>query len=201
MNEKEIVRFKQEYDVMTKLNSPYLIEVYRYEENLNQYFMEAADCSLKDYINANNSKLDKRQRLDVIFQIIKGLKYIHNKDLLHRDLSLNNVLIKKYDDLIVTKLCDFGLVKIKDSDLTSIGTEVKGTFIDPHLYKDGFENYAFVHEVYALTCVIAFILTGKTNFSSINEKNYLEFYEKGTNIIKESRYQSLDEIRDAVTKL
>ena len=201
LDEKEIDRFKQEFSTMKELSSPYLIEVYRYDENLKQYYMEAADRSLKDFINLNNTKLDKRQRLEIIYQIIKGLKYIHSKEMFHRDLSLNNILIKEYDHLIVAKLCDFGLVKIKDSTLTSMGSEVKGTFIDPHLYSDGFENYALTHEVYALTCVITFILTGKTNFSTITEQKYLEFYKQGTNVVKESRFQTLDDVRDAVSKL
>jgi len=42
-------------------------------------------------------------------------------------------LLKKYDDVVVVKIADFGLVKVVDSDLTSASTNFKGYFNDPSL--------------------------------------------------------------------
>ena len=46
---------------------------------------------------------------------------------------IKNILIKEYDDTLVVKLSDFGLVKIPDSTLTTVNTEFKGYFNDPAL--------------------------------------------------------------------
>ena len=37
LNKKEIERFKKEYAIMKELNSPYILEVYRYDERKNEY--------------------------------------------------------------------------------------------------------------------------------------------------------------------
>jgi Protein tyrosine kinase. len=52
---------------------------------------------------------------------------------LHRDICLKNILIKLFDDVKVIELSDFGLVKIPDSELTSINTDYKGCFNDAEL--------------------------------------------------------------------
>ena len=64
-------------------------------------------------------------------QIFKGFSYIHSKGYLHRDISFTNVLLQHYEnDLTIVKISDFGLVKMKQSDLTSFGSEIKGSLND-----------------------------------------------------------------------
>lgn len=89
---------------------------------------------------------------------------------LHRDISPENILIKEYEDTLVIKISDFGLVKIPDSELTTIHTEFKGRFNDPELIVVGFDTYGILHETYALTRIIYYIMTGKTNTEKIVEK-------------------------------
>ena len=72
-------------------------------------------------------------------------------------------MLKIYDDAIVVKIADFGLVKLINSDLTSVNTQFKGYFNDPGLVVEGFDNYNILHETYALTRILYFVLTGKTN--------------------------------------
>lgn len=59
-----------------------------------------------------------------INQIFRAFEYIHENIGLHRDISTTNILLKKYDnDLLVIKVSDFGLVKLKNSTLTSDNME------------------------------------------------------------------------------
>lgn len=194
LTEKEIQRFKQEYEELKQLSSPYIVEVYRYNDDKKEYIMEYMDCTLCDFIEKNNSTLDKIKRKSIGFQIIKAFQYIHSKNLLHRDISPNNVLIKKYDDIEVIKVSDFGLVKIPNSDLTSLQTEVKGCFNDPNLLVIGFSNYNIVHETYALTRLLYFVMTGKTNYSKINDSKLQKFVQKGMHSDESKRYQTLNEL-------
>lgn len=50
LNDKELERFKREFDVMNELKSPYVLEVHRYDEEKNEYYMEYADETLKKFI-------------------------------------------------------------------------------------------------------------------------------------------------------
>lgn len=94
--------------------------------------------------------------------MIEGLKYIWSRGYLHRDLSVVNIYIKKYDDCIVLKFADFGLAKDPKNNLTSSGSLMKGHFNDSALQREGFENYKQIHDVYSLTRVIYFVLSGNT---------------------------------------
>ena len=196
LTDKEMARFKREFDVMNDLSSPYILEVYCYNPDKNEYIMEYMDYTLDGYIAAHNSTLTIIQRKGIAQQILRAFDYLHSKGHLHRDISPKNILIKEYDDTLAVKLSDFGLVKIPDSTLTTVNTEFKGYFNDPALVVEGFNTYGIVHETYALTRVIYFVMTGKTNTEKITNQNLRAFVEKGLNPDKIKRFQN---IRDMIS--
>lgn len=199
LSPKEIERFKQEFEQMTRLSSPYIVEVYHYDRAKNEYIMEYMDFTLKEYIEKQNPEIDERK--NIIYQIFRAFKFIHSKNVLHRDISPANVMIKVYDDVNVVKICDFGLVKLPDSDLTSVDTILKGCYNDPALITEGFKNYTILHETYALTRLIAFIWTGKATADRIQDINLKFFVEKGLSPDKSKRYKSVDEMIVAFKKI
>lgn len=197
LNDKELLRFKREFEEMKEFSSPYILEVYCYNENKNEYIMEYMDYTIDKYISQNNSELTLTQRKNMVQQILRAFKYIHSKDRLHRDISPKNILLKKYDDTIVVKIADFGLVKVPDSSLTTASTEFKGYFNDPSLILDGFDTYNILHETYALTRVIYFVMTGKTNTDNISDQKLRGFVQKGLNSNKSVRFQNVTEMLQA----
>ena len=200
LNEKELVRFKREYEQMQILHSPYIVEVYSYNDKRHEYIMELMDFTLEKYISLNNANITMQTRKNIILQLLRAYIYLHSKNVFHRDISPKNVLLKQYDDVLVVKLSDFGLVKIVDSDLTSENTEFKGSLNDPALKVEGFGNYELAHELYAITLLFAYILTGKSNWTKITEPAVKSFMEKGTNPDKLKRFQTLDELGDAIKR-
>lgn len=196
LNEKEIQRFRREYEQMSKLSSPYVLEVYSYNDKNNEYVMEFMDSSLDKYMSKNNDKLSFQDRVKLGLQIIKAFLYIHSKNILHRDISPKNILLKEYDDVVVVKIADFGLVKIVESELTSANTEFKGYFNDPSLITEGFDSYSILHETYALTRILYYVLTGKSKTENPPE-NVRAFVERGLNSNKAVRFKDVDELRKA----
>lgn len=195
LTEKEYERFRLEFEEMKKLNSPYVIEVFHYNEENHQYIMEYADETLDQYITANNGNLSAIERIGLVKQILKAFIYINGKGVLHRDVSTRNVLIKKYDGgLNVIKISDFGLVKTKDSTLTSINTEFKGSLNDPKLEIIGFPNYEIRHETYAITRLIYFVMTGKIKIDSFKSEEFKEFIMKGISDNIDDRYNNAEEV-------
>jgi eukaryotic-like serine/threonine-protein kinase len=201
LSSKELQRFKKEYEIMKLLKSPYIIEVYRYDDTANEYYMEYADETLHDFISKNNTKIDLNKRKIIINQIFRGLEYIHAQGYLHRDLSVTNILLQHYPDLSIVKISDFGLVKDTTSTLTSFGSEFKGSFNDKNLEVLGFKNYAMVHETYALTRLVYYALTGKYNLDSIKAGKICDFVLKGVNPDETKRYQTLDEMKIAINNI
>lgn len=198
LNEKELQRFKREFEEMKSLHSPYIVEVYSYNEEKHEYTMELMDLSLEKYISMNNQSMTLQERKNIIMQLLRAFGYLHSKGIFHRDISPKNVLLKQYDDTLVVKLSDFGLVKIVESDLTSENTEFKGSLNDPALKTEGFANYGFLHEVYAMTLLFAYVMTGKSNWAKIDNPTIKAFMNKGTNPDKTKRFQTLDELANAV---
>lgn len=203
LNSKELSRFAQEFEEMKKLNSPYILEAYTYNSSKKEYTMEYMDYSLEQYISKYNStiKFSDRKRLGI--QILSAFDYIHSKKILHRDISHKNVLIKVYDDVNVIKIADFGLVKIPDSGLTALDTDLKGAFNDLALSQEGFKNYRMIHETYALTKLLYFTLTGRTNIrvDKIDDENLKYFVSKGININNDKRFKNVEEMIPCFKKI
>lgn len=201
LNEKELARFRLEFDTMKKLKSPYVMEVYRYDDAKNEYYMEHADETLYDFIKKNNSKLSVKRRRGIAYQIFKGFSYIHSQKYLHRDISFTNILLQHYDnELSVVKISDFGLVKAEHSNLTSFGSEVKGSLNDSNLQFVGFSNYNMEYETFALTRLIYYVMTGKYNLENIKNNDIKNFVQKGINANLDYRYHSVVEMQVAFEK-
>lgn len=173
-----------------------MTEVYRYNGDENEYIMECMDYSLESYLKKFQDKLDFNAKRKIVFQILNAFKYIHSKGILHRDISPKNILIKKYEDVLIIKVADFGLVKIPESGLTSLMTDFKGAFNDLSLEQEGFSSYNILHETYALTKLIYYTMTNRTNIKidSIKNSDLKQFVSKGTSLDKNVRYKNVDEI-------
>lgn len=202
LTEKELKRFQSEFNQLSLLSSPYIVEVYKYNDAKNEYIMEYLDTTVYSFYLQHYPELTLKEKKNYVFQFLRGLAYIHSKGLLHRDLSPVNIMIKMYDDLKIIKITDFGLVKTKDSTLTSIDSDIKGCFNDPSLWTDGFSNYTLEHEIFSATLVCVFLLTGfVTNFSNIDNPDISKILFKGTNHDKKMRYKNLDELFNDISSV
>ncbi|MDJ0358581.1 protein kinase family protein [Paenarthrobacter sp. PH39-S1] len=87
VNERDLQRFRQEFDVMKALSFPYIVEVYKFDETRNEYRMEFCDETLRNYISKRNGNLHFSTRKRVALQFLYGISYIHSQNFLHRDIS------------------------------------------------------------------------------------------------------------------
>lgn len=162
---RDLARFKREFEVMKRLSFPYVLEVYQYDDERDEYRMEFCDATLRSYIARRNSKLSSSARKRIALQFLYGINYIHSRNLLHRDISLQNVLLKVYrDGAVLVKLSDFGLVKDKLSAFTRTQTEMRGTIRDPLLHD--FKQYEVRNEIYAIGWILSYIFTGRDAIAS-----------------------------------
>jgi hypothetical protein len=154
IHERDLQRFKQEFEVMKRLSFPYVVEVYQYEDERNGYRMEFCDETLRSYIAKRNPNLSFSSRKRIALQFLYGINYIHSQDLLHRDISLQNVLVKVYGSgAVLVKLSDFGLVKDRASNFTRTQTEMRGTIRDPLL--SSFKDYNVLNEMYSIGWILS----------------------------------------------
>lgn len=199
ISEREIERFKMEFEIMKSLSFPYVVEVYSYDETRNSYTMEYCDTTLDEYIRKNNDRLSWSTRKRIALQFLYGINYLHTKRVMHRDISRRNILVKKYDlDAVVVKLSDFGLHKGEDSEYTQVDSSLKGTILDPTL--GSFKDFGYTNDIYAVGLILTYIFTGRAPLNSATGP-LQDVVAKCTDHSVSKRYASVAEIIAAVDAL
>ncbi|XP_071848965.1 mitogen-activated protein kinase 1-like [Apostichopus japonicus] len=122
-------------------------------------------------------KLLKTQKLSndhicyFLYQILRGLKYIHSANVLHRDLKPSNLLLNTTCDL---KICDFGLARIADPDHDHTGflTEYVATrwYRAPEIMLNS-KGYSKAIDIWSVGCILAEMLNNRPIFPG---KHYLD---------------------------
>ena len=81
-------------------------------DNLHSIYVvhELMDIDLSQLIHSGQLMEEHKKLL--FYQLLRGLKYIHSANVLHRDLKPNNLLINCED--LVLKIADFGVARIVD---------------------------------------------------------------------------------------
>ncbi|KAK6100111.1 mitogen activated protein kinase 2, variant 2 [Batrachochytrium dendrobatidis] len=98
-----------------------------------------------------------------IYQICRGLKYIHSANVLHRDLKPGNLLVNADCEL---KICDFGLARgLMDTQDSGFMTEYVATrwYRAPEIML-AFRNYTKAIDMWSVGCIFAELLGSKPLF-------------------------------------
>ena len=121
------------------------------------------DTDLYQIIRSSQSLTDEHCQY-FVYQILRGLKYIHSADVLHRDLKPGNLLLNANCDL---KICDFGLARtaLVDAEASEFMTEYVVTrwYRAPELLLSCAE-YTSAIDVWSVGCIFAELLGRKTLF-------------------------------------
>jgi serine/threonine protein kinase len=103
-------RIKIEVDILRKLNHINIIKLYDsfYNDGILYIVLEKCKTDLNIELKSNYSVIDINTKLSWIKQLIKGLLYIHENKIMHRDIKPHNILINEQNEL---KIIDFGFAK------------------------------------------------------------------------------------------
>lgn len=66
--------------------------------------------------NAGKGRMTEHEVSILAKQLFTALHYLHEENIVHRDVKLENILIDSHDDQIRVKLTDFGFATYKESD-------------------------------------------------------------------------------------
>ncbi|OBT88165.1 CMGC/MAPK/P38 protein kinase, partial [Pseudogymnoascus sp. 03VT05] len=100
-----------------------------------------------------------------LYQILRGLKYVHSAGVVHRDLKPSNILVNENCDL---KICDFGLARIQDPQMTG--------YVSTRYYRAPeimltWQKYDVEVDIWSAGCIFAEMLEGKPLFPGKDHVN------------------------------
>ncbi|BFF98337.1 serine/threonine-protein kinase polo [Drosophila madeirensis] len=177
-NQKE--KTAQEITIHRSLNHPNIVKFHSYFEDVQNIYIVLELCkkrSMMELHKRRKSITDFECRY-YIFQIIQGVKYLHDNRIIHRDLKLGNLFL---NDMLHVKIGDFGLAtRIEyegERKKTLCGTP---NYIAPEILTK--KGHSFEVDIWSIGCVMYTLLVGQPPFET---KTLKDTYSK----IKKCEYR------------
>ncbi|MGA1870490.1 MAG: serine/threonine-protein kinase [bacterium] len=162
-DEISIERFKREIQITRHIGHPKIVSIFEllYHQRQISLVMEYINgLSLKDYLRLNHP-IKIELVISILSQLIDILSACHSKNVIHRDLKPQNVMVEKDGNI---RLLDFGISRMTGlSDLTKTGTSL-GTpeYMAPELFSTN--TYDPRTDIYSLGIICYELITSKLPF-------------------------------------
>ena len=176
-NEQIVERFRNEAEIMVKLNHPNIRQVYGYDSidgrpAIVMEYLDGADLKARMKQGQHFSDEQLRKWWD---QLVDALNYTHKQGIVHRDIKPGNIFVDNADNI---KLLDFGIAKVRESISSTQTGQRLGTlmYMSPEQVKDS-KHIDYRTDIYSLAVTFVHLLTGKKPYDS-NTTSDLEISEK-----------------------
>lgn len=155
---------------------------------------ELMESDLHQVIKANDDLTPEHHQF-FLYQLLRGMKYIHAANVFHRDLKPKNILANADCKL---KICDFGLARVSFNDgapSAIFWTDYVATrwYRAPELCGSFFSKYTPAIDIWSVGCIFAEMLTGKPLFPGKNVVHQLDLM---TDVLGTPSAESLSKIRN-----
>ncbi|POG58242.1 kinase-like domain-containing protein, partial [Rhizophagus irregularis DAOM 181602=DAOM 197198] len=132
------------------------------EPKTNEYLLimeYANDGDLQNYLKNNFENLTWNDKKKLAFQIADGLNYLHNENILHRDLHSKNIVIHESN----VKITDFGISKNQNSLASTayVGNFGVIAYMEPNRFIDPNFEYTKSSDIYSFGVLMWEISRGK----------------------------------------
>ena len=118
-------RFAREAKAAGVLNHPNIVTIYEFGEDQGVLFIAMERVRGQDLEEMLRQRsITPREALEVLAQVCDGLEFAHRNHVIHRDIKPSNVRVLRDGRRTQAKVMDFGVARLKDSELTATGTVV-----------------------------------------------------------------------------
>ncbi len=204
---------RNEISILRELNHRNIVKLEAVKITQNHYYLVMEYCNggaLSQCLRKYKAKYGRPFPVEIVQylmkQIIDGIRYIHNRNIIHRDLKLDNILVnfnseKDRNDLnmmrAVIKIIDFGFAThIGNSNLcySTLGSPIN---MDPNILKKMTEKkmgiddgrlvgYDLKADIWSLGTICYELLIGRSAFNSKSMQELIQKVESGSYTIPTS---------------
>lgn len=220
-NEEMAKRVRNEVALHTKLRHPNILSLYHFFEDDERVYLVMELCSGGEIYNLlrrrresngdSSGVLNENEARIILRDVVAGLKFLHSRGIIHRDLKLSNILLSESGQ---AKIADFGLAVRTENFETATSSNnnssnnnhaadsrertICGTpnYLAPEILNK--KNYGRSADIWSLGCLLYSFLTGRPPFDS---PDLPQTFDK----VKRLDYQIPDHLspaaRDLITRL
>lgn len=180
----DLLRFRQEAKLASRVSHPNVAAMHDFSTLPDGSFYmvwEFLDGRTVSGWKEAGEPLDPLEAIDVTLQVLSGLEALHALGIVHRDVSPDNIMVRRGDDHAVhAKIIDLGIAKSLDKPEQGLKTEI-GTFVGKAKYTSP-EQAGFLREgetidgrtdIYSLGITLFEMLTGRAPFEAPTRELYI----------------------------
>ena len=157
-------RFHDESQAVAMLSHPNIVAVYDVSRSsdIEYIVMELIDgITLKQYMQKKGNKLNWREALHFITQIVKALGHAHSRGIIHRDIKPHNIMVLRDGSV---KVADFGIARVTSGGHSTLTQEALGSvhYISPEQARGSHIDER--SDLYSAGVVLYEMITGRLPF-------------------------------------
>lgn len=135
---KDLEVYQRELAIISSCSHPCLLKFIGATDSYPYWIVSELLTGSSLFSDIRSKSISATDRVIAAFDIARGMKYLHSRHIIHRDLKSLNVLL---DDKKRIRICDFGLSKRVD-DETVVMTSNLGTphWMAPELFSNSYDN-------------------------------------------------------------
>ena len=203
LNDREIIN---EVNILKDLDHPDIVRILEFYNTKDSYSIINEYCKGGELFDQLTKEFSETQIAVMFRQILSGLAYLHSKNIIHRDLKLENILIQDIEksretneDLFVLKIIDFGTAKIFDKNEKENSIVGSIYYIAPEVLN---KKYNKECDMWSVGVILYMFIVGHAPFDGKNDIQIIESIKKGVYLKNEKRWKnSSKEVRDLINRL
>ncbi|XP_064407556.1 probable serine/threonine-protein kinase roco6 isoform X5 [Halichondria panicea] len=179
-NEEASVAIDRESDFLKSFQHPNVVQFLSTAKHPKSgstiLVVELMDCNLRSYFSSlDEESLTSECEINLSKDMACGLAYIHSKQIIHRDLCGDNILLKLTRPVPVAKISDFGMSRLYDPSklshtLTAIGHRMGYLPLEAiRLDKDNYDNSL---DVFSLGAIMMQIVCKLKTIKSVEDRSF-----------------------------